>query len=104
MMNLMEGLVVLPAQPEVERESRRELEVVLNKKRVGPSAGRNKGILHLNAAVVHSAVEDVCKGVPRFRTAKSDAADDSGGLDVVDGRETRLAASLQARAADQVSD
>src|SRR5713101_6204267 len=64
--DFMERLIVLPPQPQVQRQPRRELEVVLREKRVGPRARGNERVLHLHTAVVHHAKQEIRKAISRL--------------------------------------
>ena len=63
-MNLMEGLVVLPSQSKIQGQSRRELEIVLDKKRIRPGARGDERVLDLNTTVIHYSEQEICEGIP----------------------------------------
>src|SRR5260370_42083063 len=85
----------------MKRQLRRQLEVVLHKKRIGPCARRNKRVLHLRAAVVHHAKQEISEAISRLRPCEVEAANNTVGLVVVNGVVTELGTRLDTVPAKQ---
>src|SRR5439155_19681198 len=93
-MNLMEGLIVLPSQSQIQRQSRRELEIILDKKRIRPGARGDERILDLNAAVIHHSKQKVSEGISALGAGEAKVPDDAIRLIVVDRVMPKFTASL----------
>ena len=97
-------LVVLPAQPQVERQRRRDLEVVLHEEGVTPGARLHHRVLQIDIAGVHHPEQEVGKRVAGERTSEIEVAVRAVRLIVIDGNAPRLTAHLQTVAAEQLAE